>query len=178
MLSKPSTVPPLYDLLAACQRTAVHLEMRDVYAVDYEKGPFADWRAGVRYDPDDRASWWRPWLDIVQETVARGVTIRRARIVSEPVSEYTRYLHDGTFTNIAAGEQIRWLPRRQASDLALPGNDFWLLDDAVLQWNHFGGDGSSQGPERSDDPGAAKLCHDAFEAVWDRAIPHGQYQIQ
>ncbi|MDT9700788.1 DUF6879 family protein [Streptomyces sp. P17] len=104
----PSNVPTAFsDLLAACTRSAVHLEMRDCYAVDYEKGPFADWRAGHRRDPVDRTSWWRPWLDLVQETVNRGVVIRRARIVSEPVSEYTRFLYDGTFTNVAAGEAVR-----------------------------------------------------------------------
>lgn len=62
----PSNVPLSFrDLLVGCTQSAVHLEMRDAYAVDYETGPFADWRAGHRYDPADRASWWRPWLDLV-----------------------------------------------------------------------------------------------------------------
>lgn len=128
-----STVPPWHELLGSATSSAVHLEMRDSYAVDYEKGPFADWRAGFRHDPADRASWWRPWLDLIQETVGRGIVVRRARIVSEPVSEYTRFLYDGTFTNVAAGEQVRWLPRRQASDIALPGNDFWLIHGHLIR---------------------------------------------
>lgn len=173
-----SNVPAAFtDLLADTTRTAVHLEMRDSYAVDYEAGPFAGWRRGFRHDPDDRASWWRPWLGLVQETVSRGVTIRRARIVSEPVTEYTRYLYDTTFTNVAAGELVRWLPRRQASNIALPGNDFWLFDDQVVRWNHFDGEGHSLGPEVTDDPAAAKLCATAFEEVWARATPHDQYEI-
>lgn len=174
----PSSVPSSFlDLLAGCSRSAVHLEMRDTYAVDYESGPFADWRAGFRHDPADRQSWWRPWLDLVAETVGRGVAIRRARIVSEPVSEYIRYEHSGTFTNVAAGEQVRWLPRRQASDIALPGNDFWLFDGRLVQWNHFAGDGSSQGPELTDAPDAVKLCDTAFETVWGRAVPHDKYKL-
>jgi hypothetical protein len=164
-------------VLTSTTRTAVHLEMRDGYAVDYETGPFAEWRRGVRLDPTDRASWWRPWLDLVQETVARGVIIRRARIVSEPVSEYTRFLYDNTFTNVAAGELVRWLPRRRASTIPLPGNDFWLFDDRVVRWNHFTGAGQSAGGEVTDDPAAAKLCADAFDAVWDRAVPHNEYTI-
>ncbi|WP_336622585.1 DUF6879 family protein [Streptomyces sp. DI166] len=53
----PSNVPTSFtDLLAACTRSAVHLEMRDSCAVDYEKGPFTEWRAGHRPNPDDRAS--------------------------------------------------------------------------------------------------------------------------
>lgn len=173
----PSTVPTFNELIASCTRSAVHLEMRDSYAVDNEKGQFADWRAGVRLDPADRASWWRPWLDLIEQTVARGVVVRRARIVSEPVSEYIRFEHSGTFTNVAAGELVRWLPRRRASDIALPGNDFWLFDGTLVRWNHFTGEGASGGGELTDDPSAAKLCADAFEAVWERAVPHDQYQI-
>jgi hypothetical protein len=42
---------------------------------------------------------------------------------------------------VHAGELVRWLPRRQASDIALPGNDFWVFDDATVLFNHFNGDG-------------------------------------
>ncbi|MET9607350.1 DUF6879 family protein [Streptomyces sp. NPDC006512] len=168
---------PTFDELMAGCTTAYHLEMRDSYAVDYEAGPFAEWRAGYRHDPANRASWWRPWLDMVAGEVARGVDIRRARIVSEPVSEYTRFLYDGTFTNVAAGEQVRWLARRRASDIALPGNDFWLFDGKWVHWNHFAGDGSSLGEEITNDPVSAKLCTEAFESVWTRAIPHAEYKI-
>lgn len=173
----PSSVPPFSELLAGCTRSAVHLEMRDAYGVSNEEQQFEAWRKGFRYDPDDRASWWRPWLDLIQETVGRGVVVRRARIVSEPVTEYIRFEHSGTFTNVAAGEQVRWLPRRRASDIALPGNDFWLFDDRLIRWNYFTGDGASAGQELSEDPAAAKLCSEAFEAVWARAVPHEQFEI-
>jgi hypothetical protein len=148
--------------------------MRDGY--DRTDPTFIAWQNGHREDPNDRASWWRPWLDVIAETTQRGVEIRRARIVSEPVSEYIRFEYDGTFTNVAAGEQIRWLPRRQATDLALPGNDFWLLDGNVLRVGHFNGDGQSTGHEIVTDQDVIKLCGLAFEAVWDRAVPHEQYR--
>lgn len=173
----PSSVPTFAELLGSAARSAVHLEMRDSYAVDYETGSFTAWRDGVRLDPTDRASWWRPWLDLVAETVGRGVVVRRARIVSEPVTEYIRYEHSATFTNIAAGEQVRWLPRRRASGLALPGNDFWLIDGQLIRWNHFTGNGASAGGEMSENPLHARLCADAFEAVWDLGIPHDEYKI-
>lgn len=172
-----SSVPTFPELLASAVESAVHLEMRDSYAVDYESESFRKWRGGFRHDPKDQASWWRPWLDLIQDTVGRGVVVRRARIVSEPVSEYIHYEHSGTFTNIAAGEQVRWLPRRRASDIALPGNDFWLIDGRLVRWNHFTGDGASAGGEISTAPAAAQLCADAFEAVWGRGIPHNQYEI-
>ncbi|MFC8449465.1 DUF6879 family protein [Kitasatospora sp. NPDC057223] len=173
----PPTVPTFADHLAAAQSTAVHLEMRDSYSVAKEVEAFTAWRDGFRHDPADRASWWRPWLTLIQETVSRGVEVRRARIVSEPVSEYIRFEHSGTFTNVAAGEQVRWLPRSQASDIALPGNDFWLFDNRLVRFNHFSGEGESAGPSFSDDPAVAQLCATAFEAVWQRAVPHEKFTV-
>ncbi|MER6343751.1 DUF6879 family protein [Streptomyces sp. NPDC001595] len=171
------SAPPFSELLAGCRRSAVHLEMRDHYDDPDEAPRVAAWKSGYRPDPDDRSTWWRPWLDMVAETVARGVVIRRARIVSEPVSEYTRYLYDGTFTNVAAGEQIRWLPRRNASDLALPGNDFWVFDDRIVRFGYFSGEGTYLGDEVTEEPAVVKLCADAFEGVWSRATPHEDYGI-
>ncbi|WP_411293104.1 DUF6879 family protein [Streptomyces sp. CBMA123] len=80
-------VPKIDELLRHAQYSALHLEMRDGYMQDAPA--LHGWRAGHRLDPDSRASWWRPWLDVIAETVGRRVEIRRARIVSEPVSEYT-----------------------------------------------------------------------------------------
>jgi hypothetical protein len=84
----------------------------------------------------------------------------------------------GDKQNVAAGEQVRWLPRRNASAIALPGNDFWLFDIEWVHWNHFTGDGSSGGAEITDDLAAAKLCTATFESVWDRAVPHDQYEVR
>ncbi|MFJ6621890.1 DUF6879 family protein [Kitasatospora sp. NPDC091335] len=163
------------ELLRRTRQSAVHLEMRDGYM--QEDPALHAWRAGHRLDPDDRASWWRPWLDVIAEATGRGVRIRRARIVSEPVSEYIRYEYDVTFPNVAAGEQVRWLPRRDASTLALPGNDFWLFDGRLVRWGHFSGDGDSLGGELTEDPAAARLCAESFDAVWDRAVPHDEYSV-
>jgi hypothetical protein len=139
---------------------------------------FIAWQAGHRLDEADRDSWWRPWLDVIADARERGVTVRRARIVSEPVSEYIRFEYEVTSTNVAAGEEIRWLPRRRASNLALPGNDYWIFDGRLVLWNHFTGEGevSRDGRELATDPETAKLCATAFEYVWERAIPHEQYR--
>src|SRR2546430_200447 len=74
--------------------------------------------------------------------------------------------------NVAAGELVRWLPRRQATDLALPGNDFWVFDSRLARINYFGGDGRILDQEVTEDPSIVKLCVSAFEAVWERALPH------
>ena len=97
--------------------------------------------------------------------------------MSEPIAPFIRYEYDITDgTNIAAGEEVRWLPRRRASDLALPGNDFWLLDDRLIRFGYFAGDGEFLEHELVDDPAVVKLCSSAFEAVWERAVPHADYR--
>ncbi|MET9675973.1 DUF6879 family protein [Streptomyces sp. NPDC006482] len=116
------------ELLADTHHTAVHLEIRDVYAVGDEKDDFENFlRTGIP-NLDPARSFWPQWMPLVQDAVARGVVMRRARIVSEPVTDYIRYEHAITPLNLRAGEDVRWLPRRRASDIPLPGNDFWLLE--------------------------------------------------
>jgi len=171
------TVPPFADLLAECRSSAIHLEMRDVYGVADEDEDFSAWRTGRRHSPETRSEWWNSFHDSVSQAVARGVSIRRARIVSEPVTEYIRYEHSCTFQNVLAGEQVRWLPRRQASDLLIPGNDFWIFDDALIRFGLFSGDGAFVEHVLSSDPDVIKNVTGAFEGVWERAIPHEQYLI-
>lgn len=173
----PSSMQTFTDLLARCTRSAVHLEMRDHYAVSDEADEYAQWLATGEADTDPASPGWAPWVDLVSDAVARGVVVRRARIISEPVSDYIRYEHALTSVNVHAGERVRWLPRRRASDIALPGNDFWLLDDHWIRWGYFAGNGAKVGDEISEDPAAARLCGRAFEAVWERAIPHDEYKI-
>ncbi|WP_405581178.1 DUF6879 family protein [Streptomyces sp. NBC_01190] len=165
--------PTLEDLLRSCSRTAVHLEMRDGYMRSDPR--FAAWQAGVRTGLTVATSW----LSVFAHTTSRGVAVRRARIVSEPVSDYVRFEHHLSSANVTAGEEIRWLPRRRASDLALPGNDFWLFDDAVAVFHHFDGDGelAPDDEEVRTDTAAVKLCADAFAAVWTRAVPHPEYKV-
>ncbi len=168
-----SPAPALDELFGACHNSAVHLEMRDGYMQD--DPVYVDWQAGVDIDP---AARWPEWFGLIQRTVARGVEVRRARIISEPVSEYIRYEYEVTQAhNIAAGELVRWLPRRHASDIALPGNDFWLFDNRLVRFACFSGDGDFVSAELVDDPVVVKLCAAAFEAVWARAVPHQEYHI-
>jgi hypothetical protein len=75
------------ELFRTTLRSAVHLEMRDGYMLD--DPAFAVWREGGRLILDDPES--EHWRDLVRSAVSRGVDVQRARIVSEPVSEYIRF---------------------------------------------------------------------------------------
>lgn len=169
----PEPVPASFlDLMGGCTKSVLHLEMRDCYARDTD---FQRWQAGDRFDPAER---WPEWFDLMAGLVARGVPVQRARIVSQPVTDYIRYEHAITDAlNVASGEDVRWLPRRSTSDLALPGNDFWLFDEQTALFNHFAGDGSSGPKELRTESEVVELCRTAFTAVWERAIPHAEFVV-
>ncbi|MBL1099541.1 DUF6879 family protein [Streptomyces coffeae] len=170
-------VPDFAELLKSARHTAVHLEMRDIYSVGDETETFERFLRTGEADLDPDSALWQGWTPLVREAVGRGVVIRRARIVSEPVTDYIRYEHALTPVNIAVGEQVRWLPRPQTSEIALPGNDLWLIDDRLILFHFFTGDGGWAGHEYSEDPTVVKLCASAFEAVWERGVDHEKFAV-
>jgi hypothetical protein len=166
---------PVLEGLAKARHSAIHLEMRDAYQPNDPE--FIAWRNGKRLDPSaDRSAWWRPFLDVVTETTARGVVMRRARIVSEPVTDYIKYEYDVTFPNVAAGELIRWLPRRKAADIPLPGTDLWMFDNSSVLFTYFSGIGEVVDREWCSEPAVVALVSTAFETVWERATTHEEYK--
>jgi hypothetical protein len=164
------TVPPFSELIAATTTSAVHLETRDAYTPD--DPAFLDWKAGRPVS----APAGNAWYDLVREHAARGVSFRRARVVSEPLADYIRFEYESTGFNVAAGEQVRWLPRRTAPGLLVPLADYWVFDGRLVRFGHFAGDGTFLRNELADDPSVAKPCAEAFERVWERAIPHDAYR--
>ncbi|KUO20503.1 DUF6879 family protein [Streptomyces dysideae] len=170
-----TTEPSFEDLLGKTRRSAVHLEMRDGYMTSDPR--YVAWRNGVRNAPEDNAPAARPWLRWVRDATDRSVTIRRARVFSVPESEYIRFEHHVSDANVQAGEQIRRLSRRRATDIAFPGNDFWVFDDELVLVLHFTGDGESPEDwwELTKDAELLRLCVSAFEAVWERAVPQAEY---
>jgi hypothetical protein len=166
-----AAVPPFRDLIATVTTSAVHLETRDAYTPDDPQ--YLDWLAG-RPIPEPALPDWHA---LVHAHVARGIRFRRARVVSEPLAPFIRFEHFITdATNTAAGEEVRWLPRRRASDLCLPTNDYWLFDDRLVRFHYFSGTGEIVEDELVSDPAVIRMCATAFEAVWERAIPHADYR--
>ncbi|MGF1429044.1 DUF6879 family protein [Kitasatospora sp. LaBMicrA B282] len=169
--------PSFTELINSARVSAVHLELRDHYSVAEEASEVAKWSSGEPVDVDPDSAYWEGWSDLVRRAVARGVSVRRARVVSVPVTDYVRYEHHITSVNLAIGEQVRWLPRSEASVLALPGNDFWLVDGRAVRFNLFDGPGAALDPQYTDDPSAVELCANAFEAVWARGVEHEKFAV-
>jgi hypothetical protein len=158
-------------LLKHTESSLIRFEMRDSY--DETEQGFAEWR-----ETGDLSAYdWEDHLDMVRESTARGVRWRRVRIVNEPLSEYMRWEHALTAANVEAGEDIRWLPRKQAADLLVPGADCWVFDHRVVRWNFQRGDGTN--PRHytfSSDPRTVRDIAGVFELAWERAIPHKAYR--
>lgn len=174
-MTKADLTPPpgFTDLLARVRVSADHLEMRDGY--DEDDPVLQEWLRTGRTPTDPGGDYWRPWLTLVREVVARGVRIRRLRVVSEPLSPYIRFEHTCAAMNVAAGEELRWLPRRLANDLLLPANDGWIFDGRSTRFHLFDGDGRPVENVDCDDPVTATRAAAAFEAAWARGIPHREY---
>lgn len=149
----------------------MHLETRDAYTPDDPL--YLGWLEGKPVPEPALPDWY----ELVRAQVARGIRFRRARIVSEPLSPFVWFEHGMTSgMNIAAGEDVRWLPRRLTPGLCVPLCDFWVFDDRLVRFGYFAGDGTFLEHELSDDPGVVRTCAAAFEAVWLRAIPHADYR--
>jgi len=168
----PTTDDEFEELLTSFGREAVHLEMRDAYGTAVELPHMAKWERG---EPDD-LEWLQGWCATLREHVKAGKSVRRARVVSEPLSNYQRWSYSIADPMVDAGEDIRWVPRRLVSSVALPGNDFYLFDDKLAVFLLYSGNGLSAGMLSSSDPADLRLCRSSFEAVWKLSIPHREYQ--
>jgi len=157
------------------QRQALHLEMRDTYTVNDETGRLARFLEKGYRDHDAEAEERRPWMTLIRNSTRAGKVLRRVRVISEPVTDYIRYEWAGAGCNIEAGEEIKWLPRRLASGIALPGNDFWLFDDTTVVFTVFTGEGQVFQRQLTTDLVIVELCRSAFETVWALGIPHRDY---
>jgi hypothetical protein len=157
-------------------RDAFHLEMRDEYNVEDEAEPLRKWQDGTWQDPE-AADWWEPWLAKMRKATGEGKSVRRLRIVTEPITDYTRFLWEGTRYNTSAGEDVRWLPRHLVPrETKFPDEDFWLFDDSWMVFNHFNEAERSMRMERVIDPAIVDACVRLRDQLWPAAIPHNQYE--
>lgn len=160
------------SLFAGFEHESIHLETRDAYGTETELPYMAKWAAG---EPDDLA-WLDDWCAMLRRHGAAGRLARRARIVSEPLSDYQRWSHSIAQPMVDAGEDIRWVPRRLVSAIGIPGNDYYLFDDRLVVFLHYAGNGLAVDKTTSTDPDVIKLCREGFEAVWEVSIRHHDYQ--
>lgn len=131
------------DHLARFEREAFRFETRDRYDSDVGRAAFRRFLAG---EVDDYA-WHRPWLRRVRRDTAAGKVWRRVRIVTLPLSDWSRYGMEIARLSTAAGDDTRYLSRSAAESLGVDPLDAWLLDDVRLLHLHFDRDDRFVGGE-------------------------------
>ncbi|WP_116206203.1 DUF6879 family protein [Amycolatopsis circi] len=156
-------------LLRSVRRSSWRWECQGEYAVD--RPEVERWLAGepaIETD-DDRA-----WLAHLARLRADGIPFQRVRVYPDPINDYLAWMRQAVGPNVAAGEDVRWLPEATAHEHGLPGYDFYLLDDervAVLQFE----DKELAGVVVDDDP-AVLAEHRAWrDTAWPIATPHAEY---
>lgn len=167
-----TSVTDLEALRQQAEREAFHLEVRDDYYP-------ADYPPLVRFladEPDDYG-WFQPWLSHVRETVRRGVAVHRARVVTVPHNDYTRYAKHVARLNVEAGEDVRYLSRHLIAPTELTTDDWWLFDDSVVAFTVFepGTNGRWVGGAVTTDPRIVSYMRGVKERVWSLAVPLSEY---
>lgn len=167
---------PFDRLLDEAESSAFHLETSDDYLAETETESLRRWREDETIDPG--GAWFNAWTDQVRRMVERGVTIRRARIVTEPHTTYTRYLLALARHNAEAGEHVRYLPRHEAHPADAASEDFWLLDNRIVSFSLIDERGYWIGGAVTEDPGLVSNAAAIRDRVLAAAIPYDTYRDQ
>ena len=70
---------------------------------------------------------------------------------------------------VPAAEQV-------VSSIPIPGNDFYVFDGRLVVFLHYAGNGLGTAKTTSTASADIRLCRSAFDAVWELAVPHRDYQ--
>lgn len=165
---------PWPDLLRQASRSAFHVEVRDAYAVPSESEPLRRFLNGEP-PPESPDESWNEWDDLVRDVTSRGVIVGRIRVVTVPHSDYHRWLLTQTADNVAAGEDIRYLPRHLVDANSIPIDDFWLLDDTTVAFNLVDSRGTPAGAAVTTAPRVAEHCLRVKDYLWSVATPFAAY---
>lgn len=164
---------PVFD---SARHRLFHLETRDDYSSANETAALTQWKADETADP--RADSFPSWAATVSGIVGRGVVMQRARIVTEPHTTYTRYLFALARYNTEAGEDVRYLARRDANPKDSEAEDFWLVDDEAAAYSLFDDRGFWVGAALTRDPSIVGPAMEIRDRVWAAATPFEEYAGQ
>lgn len=149
------------------ERTAFRLELQPAYSVG-EEADVERFAAGDRTPPN-----WDYWCGRVAAARLAGKRIERVRVFEDPPTIYQEWLRWASRLTAEAGEDIRYMTRRQAFEVGLlPSagglDDWWLFDSSRLMVMRFDEVGHLLTSEIVDDPErVAEAC-----TWWDLAFRH------
>ncbi|MEV3967698.1 DUF6879 family protein [Streptomyces sp. NPDC050698] len=175
--AKPGQMVPFKDVahvFTDFKHTAWRLETRRGYATDRRSEAWTRWQAGEDVAHDEPDSWRRN----AAEQTAQGKRFERVRIVDQPPTEGQRFLLTRAPSNVAAGDEVRYLWRADAERLGLPDFDFWLIDSRTLLRLVFDDEDTTLGVVVSEDPADVLAACQARDAAWHFAVPAAEFARQ
>lgn len=135
---------------------------------------YAAFRAGTARP--ERSVRTSPWVARIARTSLTGVTWTRVRVVTWPLTDYTRYELIGYIESQAVGDRTLLL---DAGDRESHGPDFWLRDggtnhaEAIAM--HYDPDGTIRRYEVVTDPDRLAALHAVAVGLSEQATPLNEF---
>lgn len=115
---------------------------------------------------------------MIREATAEGRRFSRVRVVSVPLTDYSRFSLWGSKLTNAAGEDIRYLARDKARAEGLPGHDYWLFDSRKLVRMHFDDADRFLGGEIIEDSVVIVQHNYWRDVAWHRAVRRDEFAAE
>jgi len=145
--------------------------VRDSYDAPDESEPLRKFLAG---EPDD-LQWFEGWLGMIRAATAKGRRFTRVRVVTAPLTDYSRFgVWCSQFTN-GAGEDIRYLKRDKADAEGLPDYDYWLFDSRKLVRMNFDDNDAFLGADVIEDHAVVAQHNFWRDTAWRYAIERDDF---
>ncbi|MEU9570911.1 DUF6879 family protein [Streptomyces massasporeus] len=173
-------VPKLIDLeefgrlFETFAHTAWRLETRGGYASDREDPTYTEFVETGVITPDYDDEWSRN----IRAQTAAGKTIGRVRIVDQPPTAGQLFLLTDAPRNAAAGEDMRYLWRRDAEARHLPTEDFWIFDSQLVARLNFDDDDVLLDVEVITEPAEVLRYCQVRDAAMHQAVPYEAFAAQ
>lgn len=130
------------------EKSAFRLEVHQVYTMPNEKEEFDNFLTGGP-KPDQSDNYWHARI---RANVAAGKTMTRAKVIRQPITDYTRLLVEWAIPdNVAAGENYRIIDVSDR-EVDLPTQDFWMFDEKTVVHLNYRADGTQINRTLIDNP--------------------------
>ncbi len=115
---------------------------------------------------------------MVRQAANEGRRFSRVRVISVPLTDYSRFGVWASQFTTTAGEDIRYLIRDRAQGMDVPNHDYWLFDSRLLVAMRFDDSDSFLGGEVVEDP-AVIVQHNYWRDVaWHHAVRRDDFATE
>ncbi len=122
----------LFDYLKSANKSLFRFESLQTYNVEGEDIS----------DPDEgMEDWW----DFIASKTKAGVTMQRVRLVTQPLTDYTKMELEVHKKSKTFGDDIRIIDEEKFKSLQIKQQDFWLIDDSVCLTMNYSASGEYLG---------------------------------